>query len=235
MQHLSSDSHPITLTVHTLPSPDVSPSTAERTARGRWQMALVLLICALPVLASYFTYFVIRPTGRTNYSELIQPQRPLPSSLPLSQLDGRAVAPASLKGQWLLIVVSNSACNAACEKSLWLQRQLRESLGRDKDRLDKVWLITGGGAPAAKLLQAASAGTPPTILRTTQAALAAWLTPAVGQVLPDHIYIVDPMGDWMMRAPPEPDPAKLKRDVEKLMRGSAGWDKAGRSLRQSSQ
>jgi hypothetical protein len=47
-------------------------------------------------------------------------------------------------------------------------------------------------------------------------------------VLEEHLYIVDPMGNWMMRVPPQPDAAKLKRDIEKLMRGSAGWDKPGR-------
>ena len=32
----------------------------------------------------------------------------------------------------------------------------------------------------------------------------------------------------MMRLPRDADPGKLKRDLEKLMRASAGWDKAGR-------
>jgi len=42
------------------------------------------------------------------------------------------------------------------------------------------------------------------------------------------MYIVDPLGNWMMRVPPNPEPARLKRDVEKLLRASAGWDKPGR-------
>jgi hypothetical protein len=58
--------------------------------------------------------------------------------------------------------------------------------------------------------------------------VAAWLKPAPGQVLEDHLYIVDPVGDWMMRAPAEADPAKLKRDIDRLLRASAGWDQAGR-------
>ena len=36
--------------------------------------------------------------------------------------------------------------------------------------------------------------------------------------------IVDPLGNWMMRVPADPDPAKRKRDVERLLRASAGWD-----------
>ena len=58
--------------------------------------------------------------------------------------------------------------------------------------------------------------------------MAAWLQPAKGQALTDHLYLVDPLGNWMMRVPPDPEPGKLKRDVEKLLRASAGWDKPGR-------
>ena len=52
--------------------------------------------------------------------------------------------------------------------------------------------------------------------------------PAPGQALEDHLYIVDPLGEWMMRAPADADPNKLKRDIDRLLRASASWDKAGR-------
>ena len=226
----------LSFSVHSLPSPEVAARDARRTAHGRWQMLAVLLVCAAPVVAAYLAYRGIRPQALTNYSELIQPPRPLPASLPLADLGGAAVAPLSLRGQWLLVVVSSGACDAACERHLWLQRQLHESLGREKDRVDKLWLIDDGAAPRAETLAAigANAGvkaagmTPATVLRVDHAPLDAWLAPAAGRALEDHLYIVDPQGDWMMRAPPDADPAKLKRDVEKLLRASAGWDRPGR-------
>ncbi len=69
---------------------------------------------------------------------------------------------------------------------------------------------------------------PVQVLRVPREALAAWLEPEPGRALEDHVYIVDPLGEWMMRAPAQPEPSKLKRDMEKLLRASAGWDKAGR-------
>jgi hypothetical protein len=138
------------------------------------------------------------------------------------------VSPESLKGQWLLVVVSNAACDAACEKHLWLQRQLRETLGRDADRVDKLWLITDGATPRPETLAGVTTNTDATVLRVPRPALAAWFEPAAGRTLEDHLYIVDPLGNWMMRAPPDAEPAKLKSDVVKLLRASAGWDKAGR-------
>jgi hypothetical protein len=211
---------PLSFTVHTPPRTEA--------ARGRWKMLAILLACAAPVIASYFTYFVIRPDARTNYSTLIEPARALPAALPLAELDGRRVSPASLHGQWLLVVAAPGACDAACERLLYLQRQLREMTGRERDRIDKLWLVTDD-APIRPELAAALAAAPATrVLRVPHAALAQWLAPAPGESLASHLYIVDPMGQWMMRAPVQPEPRKLKRDVERLLRASSSWDRAGR-------
>lgn len=218
---------PLSMSVHTMRPPSLDDD-ARRTANGRLKMLLVLFVCAVPVIASYFTFYVIRPQGRTNYSELISPQQPIPVALPLADLAGKSVPAESLKGQWLIVVVAGANCDASCEKHLWLQRQLRETLGREKDRVDKVWLISDDAVPRPQTLDAIRTHTEMTVLRAPRAALAAWLAPASGRALEDHIYIVDPLGNWMMRSPPDPEPAKLKRDVEKLLRASAGWDKPGR-------
>jgi hypothetical protein len=69
------------------------------------------------------------------------------------------------------------------------------------------------------------------VLRVDAQALAAWLEPAAGQRLEDHLYLVDPLGHWMMRMPAKLDQssaAKVKRDLDRLLRASASWDKAGR-------
>jgi len=208
-----------------MPSPDLS---TRRTAKGRLKMLMVLAVCATPVVASYFTYFVIKPQARTNYSELITPTREMPEALAMRNLAGEPVTAASLHGQWLLVVVAGGACDALCEKQLYVQRQLRETLGREKDRVDKLWLIPDPAPPRAEVLEAISAGQPTTVLSVDATALAQWLAPSQGQQLADHIYLVDPMGQWMMRTPANPDPGKLKRDLDRLLRASASWDQPGR-------
>jgi hypothetical protein len=218
---------PLEFTVHSLPSPQLQDSARTRTRAGRWKMLAVLAVCAAPVVVSYFTYFVVRPQGRTNYSTLITPTRGVPAALPLATLDGRAVPAGSLKGQWLLVVAGPAACEGACERRLYLQRQLREMMGRDSERIDKLWLVVDE-QPVPPALRQALQSPPVLALRAPRAAVAAWLQPEPGRELEDHLYIVDPMGEWMMRAPVDPDPAKLKRDLEKLLRASAGWDQPGR-------
>lgn len=218
---------PLGLSVHGLPPAGEALQAVQRTRSGRWQMMTLLLVCAAPVIASYFTYYVIRPEGRRNFGELIQPQKPLPE-ISAQTLDGKTVPLASLKGQWLLVSASGSQCDARCQEHLYLQRQLRESLGREKDRLDWVWLVNDTAAPPAAL---ASALAQAQVLRVDAQALAAWLEPAAGQRLEDHLYVVDPMGHWMMRMPASLDKAsaaKAKSDLERLLRASASWDQAGR-------
>jgi cytochrome oxidase Cu insertion factor (SCO1/SenC/PrrC family) len=210
-----------------MPSP-VLDDAARRTAAGRLKMFAILLVCAAPVLASYFTYFVVRPQARSNYGDLIEPLRPIPAQLGLSDLQGQPVESRSLRGQWLLVVVAPARCDAGCEKLLWLQRQLRETLGREKERVDKVWLINDTQAVRPETLQAVGGPDGATVLRADPEALADWLEPAAGHALQEHLYLVDPMGNWMMRMPAQPDPAKVKRDVERLLRASASWDQPGR-------
>jgi hypothetical protein len=191
-----------------------------------------MAICAAPVIASYLTFYVIQPRGSA-YGELITPALEMPADLPLRNLQGQPVAASTLTGQWLLTVVLPAACDADCERELYVQRQLREMLGKDKDRVDKLWLIpTEPGetaAPAPKLLAALSQkGAEVTVLQVPRDRLQTWLQPAQGQALEQHFYLVDPIGRWMLRAPATPDPTKFKNDLVKLLKASAGWDKPGR-------
>ena len=222
----SFDDQPLGLTVHSMPSPQ-DMAAPEQTRMGRWKMLLVLLVCAAPVVASYLTYYVVRPEGRRNFGELIEPQRPLPDVV-AQTLDGTPVNLRTLQDQWLLISVAGAQCDATCARHLYLQRQLREGLGKDKDRLDWVWLVDDTAPVPAEILPALKTAT---VLRVPTQALQAWLSAAQGAKLSEHLYLVDPLGNWMMRFPAllnaEQAP-KVKRDLERLMRASESWDKAGR-------
>ncbi len=219
---------PLGFTVHSMPTPsEALEGEAARTRVGRWKMLMVLLICASPVIASYWTYYVIRPEGRRNYGELMEPQRPLPEVATVS-LSGQTAPLSALKGQWLLISVGGGACDAACQQRLYFQRQLRETLGKDKDRLDRVWLIQDDVMPADALLPAMAQAT---VLKVKVQDLQAWLPAAKGHSLDAHLYVVDPLGNLMMRFPADMDAAgaaKAKRDLERVLKASAFWDTPGR-------
>ena len=224
---MDKEAEPLAMTVHSLPLAVVD-DRERRTWSGRLQMALILLVCAAPVVASYWAFYVARPAaGSAAYGTLIQPTVAMPDASAID-LRGTRVPLRSLRGQWLLVVVGPAACDPACEQRLFLQRQLREMLGRDRDRVDKVWLITDDGAASPALRQALETAPAVAALRLPHAQVEGWLKPAPGQALEDHLYLIDPMGEWMMRVPATPEPTKVKRDLERLLRASASWDTPGR-------
>jgi hypothetical protein len=214
------------LTIHSLP--EINPQTtmsAGQTRSARIKLLLLFLVCAAPVIASYLTYYVVRPEGGRNYGELIDPQRTIPQGMMGVNLAGQSRPLTDLRHQWLLVTVADSPCDALCQKHLYLSRQLREGLAKDKDRLDWVWLHTGAADVPTELRPALATAQ---VWKVDETELAAWLQPAAGQRLADHLYLVDPMGNWMMRFPVDSHPSKIRKDLERLMRAANSWDQPGR-------
>lgn len=199
-----------------MPQPtDSSNSTvpAQRSYRMLW---LVLAVCAAPVIASYFAYYVFPPEGRTNYGELVVPQRPLPP-LSLRQLDGTPFEARSLLGKWVMVQVAPGDCDAACAERLYNMRQVRATTGRERDRIERVWLVSDA-APLSTVIMREHDGT--LFLRAEPAELERFLDVPPGGRLTDHIWIIDPLGNQMLRWPRDADPNKMKRDMNKLLKAS---------------
>jgi len=225
-EHLADE--PLGLTIQTLPGQsqpdDGQGGQRARTRSGRWMMLLVMLACISPIAASYFTFYVIKPQGGASYGAVNSPLGPeyeIPD-VPATDLQGKTVSLRSLKGQWLLVSVASGACDPQCQQHLYLQRQIREMLSGEKDRLDWVWLIDDAAPIPADLQDAAAQAR---TLRVSHAALAAWLKPEVGHQLQDHLYVVDPMGNWMMRFPAQLDYKKAYHDINRLLRASSSWNR----------
>jgi hypothetical protein len=182
-------------------------SVAGRQGLGRWKMFGILLVCAAPVFLSYFMYYVVRPDGRTNYGVLLSPPKDASQLASLS----------TLKGKWLMVTVGPSNCDVACVERLYMARQVRETTGREKDRIEQVWLLTDVGQPSRQVLDAYPAVKQ---LRGDLSAIANVLPAAEGTTAVDHIYVIDPLGNVIMRFPSKPDPSKMKKDMSKLLRAS---------------
>ena len=185
-------------------------------ARGQSKLLLVILVCLAPVVASYITYYYIHPETRTNYGELIE-QRPLPA-LHLHELDGRNFDESALKGKWSFVMVADAACDKACEDKLYHMRQVRLTTGKERDRVQRIWLIPDAGLLSTQIIREYD-GT--LMLRADPAEIARWLPAAPGDVVTDHIFVVDPLGNLMMRFPKDADPNRTKRDISKLLNASS--------------
>jgi len=175
---------------------------------------LILAIAAAPVAASYFAFYLWAPRHTVNYGDLIEPPRPL-SDPALNLADGAPFRLSQLKGKWVLVTVDTARCGAECEKKLVYMRQLRLTQGKDMERVERVWLVSDAAPPREEAVGAFS-GT--------------WVARAAGSSLidafpaprapADHIYVIDPLGNLMMRFPPNPDTRRLIKDLSRLLKAS---------------
>ena len=169
----------------------------------RAKIALIFAVCAAPIVLGTAAYEFGWHTGKTaNYGELIAP-RTL-----------EAPAFAALRGKWLLVTFDPAACDAICEKKLFVVRQVRRAQGAGAERIERLWFVTDDGKPRAELLAAIEGAH---IERTT---LEERLFPGEPT---RFIYVVDPLGNLMLRYPADPDPARMIKDFERLLK----WSRIG--------
>ncbi|MFZ6672858.1 SCO family protein [Undibacterium sp. Xuan67W] len=185
---------------------------------GRWKLLLVLAVCAAPMLLSYLFYFVIKPEGRTNYGVILDPR-----SYPMPKLDAHLLGGESkeldaYKGKWILLQADSGECADACKKKMYDMRQLRLIQGKEMDRIERVWLITDNKPVDTVLIREYDGMR---MLSVSQDKLKSWLPVDANTVISDHIYMIDPLGNLMMRFPKDADPNKVKKDIGKLLKASA--------------
>ena len=203
------------------------------------------------MIASYLAYYFLKPEGRTNYGELVQPQVPV-AGLAVSELPGMrssapAPAPAALstaapptappateasatassgtagesslgrfRGRWIMLTTTTDGrCADDCAQRLYVMRQVRLTTGKDRDRIERVLLLSAD-APVPTLPEGHEGLQ---VLRTDAAALASLRAASAPDQTPG-ILLIDPLGNLMMRFPANPDASRMKKDLAKLLRAS---------------
>lgn len=171
------------------------------------------LVSLFPIAAALLFYYVLPPEGRMNHGDLLQPA-PLPA-MPLPLPGGGELRLEQLRGKWLLLQIDSGNCEARCQEKLYAMRQIRLAQGKDMVRLERLWLLSDDSLPAPGLL-AEYEGT-----RVIRAAGTGVLNafPAPGDRTA-HLYVVDPQGNLMMRFPERPDPTRMIKDLQRLLRPS---------------
>lgn len=189
-------------------------------SKGRWWLLVVLTICAAPLIASYIIYYggFAESFGRTNYGTILDPRQHETPDLKATTLDGQPSGIDAYKGKWLMVRTGPGECDAACKKQMFAMRQLRVMQGKEMNRVERVWLVTDA-APLDTMVLREYDGV--RVLRVDPQALEKWLPVEQGAQMRDHLYMIDPLGNLMMRFPKDPEPAKVKKDMGKLLKASA--------------
>lgn len=184
------------------------PNVAQRSFRIN--LVLIFAVFAVPLIAAYLSYYVWPPQGRLNYGELIDPKT-MPD-VALRSADGKEFSLSALRGKWIMLSVDSADCDEACDQKLFLMRQTRISMTKEMNRIERVLLLRGDAKATAELAKKYPgmhilSGANDSLLNTFPGAPNA----------ADHIYLVDPVGQVMMRYVKNPDATGIRRDLTRLL------------------
>lgn len=175
-------------------------------------LTAIIVVCTLPVIASYLAFYVWKPQDSVNYGELMSP-RALPDATLSVPAGLPGVDRGSMNGHWTLVYAGPAACGDACQQALYATRQTRLAQGKEMDRVSRLWLVTDGGTPAPALLEAHPE------MRVAHAD-PGWLALLPNAEQGVFVYLVDPLGNVMMRFPEQADIKLVIKDLQRLLKYS---------------
>jgi hypothetical protein len=201
-----------------------SPPMNRPQGPGRTQLILLAVLFFTPFIGAWLLYFhypQLRPTGTTNYGELVTPPRELPL-WSWSKPDGSTATSAELRNKWTLLQLAPNDCDSACADRVLMSRQLRTALAANRDLVQRVLLV--GDAAALSGLQQRLGTEHPDLLLRAPAAGASLDSAFFGAAQPQALYLIDPFGNYMMVYPDhgtQPDFKGMQKDFKRLLKQSS--------------
>jgi cytochrome oxidase Cu insertion factor (SCO1/SenC/PrrC family) len=182
-----------------------------RQRAGRLQLLLIAAVFLGPLLVAVWVYYqgdLVRPEGRTNHGALLEPIANLADELPNSPIH------AYRQQSWVLLYSQDTACDAICEDALYTLRQSRLMLGKEMDRLARVFLH-GNTPPDTVFLAEGHAG----LMTIEDSGLIRLLNKKKPADLPANgYYLIDPLGNLVMYFRPDLDPSEMVDDIKRLLK-----------------
>ncbi len=201
----------------------VPPQDAGRR-RARISMVLVLVIFAAPLILATLVITVFpdwKPETTTNHGDLVQPVRKLPA-FNLETQQGKEIDETFLRGKWTILYLAKGACTKPCVEQLYNIRQIRLAQGKNIDRLRRLmlWDMEGVSEAQRQELQAHFPGQVIAPAAGEEVLLQTFDLDGQDPLVANRIYLVDPLGNLMMKYDPGEAPRGMIKDLEKLLKYS---------------
>lgn len=185
--------------------------TDKETRSGRVQLLLLAAIFFGPLAIAAWLYLAgedLQPEGRTNRGALLEPIVAIGNQLPGSAIN------AHNEDHWLLVFADTGPCETECRDGLYTMRQSRLMLGREMERLKRVFLH-GESAPDTVFLAEEHEG----LIAIRDDGLAGLLaSKRPGDLAGGGYFLVDPLGNLVLYFPPDIDPSDMVRDIKRLLK-----------------
>jgi cytochrome oxidase Cu insertion factor (SCO1/SenC/PrrC family) len=194
----------------------MNASETELRARNLRMLATLAGLFLLPLAFAFWMYYATdwRPANRINHGELITPARPLPINQLQPALAGEATPTSLFHDKWSLVYIGDGQCDATCRKALYLMRQTRLSVNSEMKRVERVFLVSSNCC-AREFLATEHPGL--LVMNGADQNAATLLRVFPTGQRASSIFIVDPLGNLMMRYDIQQDPKGLLTDLKKLL------------------
>jgi hypothetical protein len=181
-------------------------SSSPKPTAQRRTLLILLGVFFLPLAAAFILYYGVgwRPSAGSNHGELLQPVQQLPEGL------------GGQKGQWTLLYIGDGRCDADCRQALIFARQTRLSLNQEMTRVNRAIVALDNCCDLA-YLDKEHEGIKVFALDTDsqREELLALLPPGS---LAHWLFIIDPLGNIVMRYDAREEPRGLLTDLKKLLK-----------------
>lgn len=184
----------------------------EKVARSRRTFIILVLVILSPIVISSILHrWNYHPEHTVNYGELLDVK---PLQIMATNLEDNTIfRNRQLKGMWNLLIIDSGECDGYCQEKLYIIKQVRLAQHVDKDNVQRIWLINDDAKPVPEIIDKYKG----TKLIHSQGKDLLNEFPFVGSQQ-DYIYVIDPMGNLMMRYPKNPDPKKMIGDLKRLLK-----------------
>jgi len=179
------------------------------SAGGRRIIVLIAALALAPIVAAYVVYHWFPRQPATNYGTLLTTAAA--PQIAGMRADGSPLRLDELRGRWVLLWGAPGDCGFACGKALYATRQARTMQGREQDRIVRAWVVTGDAMPAPAVL-----APHPDLVVIRVSGSAADLLPGE----PGTVYVIDPLGNMVLRYPDDPDIRGIANDLTRLLKAS---------------
>ncbi|NQW35128.1 MAG: hypothetical protein HQ470_04900 [Methylophilales bacterium] len=187
-----------------------------KQSKGRFVLIGISLMFFIPIFISWYLVFFSSykdDIKTVNHGELINP------IISMGEIKMKSVSNNSLYSHdrtWLLLFVIDGQCEEQCQKNLYQLRQIRLSIGKDQDKLDRLlissnqlsWDLYKSDYPGQKYID-------PSLPNFNNIVS---LLKSNKDFNANSIYLIDPYGNLMMQYPKDVDPKGIIKDIERLIR-----------------
>ncbi|MBL8498607.1 hypothetical protein ABF87_13535 [Nitrosomonas sp. JL21] len=186
----------------------MSNEQAQKANRRKF-LLLLALMCA-PVIVSYTLYFFDFKPDSKHYGDLLPIVKT--SGKGTNIADNTILRMKDLHGKWVLVTVDSGQCGELCREKLYYMRQVRMVQGKEKHRIERLWLLNDDIDPDPELIKDHEGLY--VVRDKDQEILNVFET---ADVRTKHVYLLDPIGNLMMRFPEKIDGKKMGNDIKRLL------------------